>query len=181
MLAKTMDQLKQDIKISLELFESLGFIINQEKSSSYSSTDILFFGVKFDLNHNKMSNSARLIDKEIKQAKDLQAEKFINRLMLERFVGLCNFMSYYMPNGRHKLNPIIKISNAYLPYSNRKLLLPNTENLKEALVQWTIPENFQQVQISNPLPEYSLVIDSSTTKWGASLIYHQGTLESQGG
>ena len=82
-----------------------------------------------------MSNSWRLIDKVIKQAKDLQAGEFINRLMLERFIGLSNFMSYYMPNGRHKLHPIIKISNAYLHYSNRKLLLPNTENLKEALVQ----------------------------------------------
>ena len=75
-----------------------------------------------------MSNSPRLINKVIKQAKDLQAEKLINRHMLEWFIGLGNFMSYCMPNGSHKLHPIIKISIAYLPYSNRKLLLPNRKS-----------------------------------------------------
>ena len=81
--------------------------------------------------------------------------------MLERFIDVGNFMSYYMLNGRHKLPPIIKISNSYLPYYNRKLLLPNKENLRKALIQWTIPETFQLVQISNPLPKFSLVIDNS--------------------
>ena len=112
LLAKTKEQLIQDLNKSLELFESLGFSINHEKSSSIPTTEITFLGVKFDLIHNTMSNSPRLIEKVIKLAKDLQSRKFVNRIMLEKFIGLGNFMCYYMPNGRHILHPIIKIANA---------------------------------------------------------------------
>ena len=114
------------------------------------------------------------------QAKELQSLKFINRHMLERFIGLGNFMSYYMLNGRHILHLIIKISNSYLPYSNRKLLLPNKEILIDALTQWTLPETFQEIKISDPLPNLTLVVDSSQLKWGASLIFQKGTSEHQG-
>ena len=93
LLAKSADQLKLNINISLELFKSLGFLINFEKSIITPSTKITFLGVKFDLKNNKMSNTSKLISKVIMQAKELQSLKFINRHMLERFIGLGNFMS----------------------------------------------------------------------------------------
>ena len=45
---------------------------------------------------------------------------------------------------------------------------------------WTLPESFQEVPINNILPQCSIEADSSTERWGATLIQKNSTLNFQG-
>ena len=76
-----------------------------------------------------MSNSDRLIDKMMREALDLIDKIQINSLELEKFIGLANFMSGYMSQGRHHLHPIIKISNSYIHKFDRHQLFFNRPDL----------------------------------------------------
>ena len=179
-LEKTKAKLQQAISTSIKLFEDLGFLINKEKSLLEPTSKILFLGIQFDLEHNTMKNSQRLINKMIDQSKLLIKKKKLSRIQLEKFIGLGNFMSYYMKNGRHYLHPIIKITNNYFPYHSRHVSFLNRSDLKEHLLHWTKETTYQEIPIPNILPQATLEVDSSNQGWGATLIHNQYTSNSQG-
>lgn len=179
-LGKSQNNLTKDIKTTIDLFEELGFLLNTEKSQLTPTQEISFLGIDFNLEKKTMCNSQRLIDKVRKQATDLYNQQHINRLEIERFIGLGNFMTTYMKNGRHYLHPIIKIANFYLPRTNRKKLLPNRKDLQEELKHWTEENSFHKVPIANILPQISLEVDSSKSQWGATLILENSNLTYQG-
>lgn len=180
LLAKSKIILAEAIKITIDLFESLGFQINFQKSQLTPSTELTFLGVEFNLELKTMSNSQRLISKVKDQAHNLINKQNINRIEFEKFIGLCNFMTSYMKNGRHFLHPIIKITNQYLPRTNRFRLFPNRSDLKEHLQHWLNPNSFQKIQIVNILPQATIEVDSSKDQWGATIILQNYNTNLQG-
>ena len=142
LLDKSKTKLAEAIKISIGLFESLGFLINFDKSQLVPSNQIQFLGINFNLKDKKMRNSDRLINNVQSQARELIKKSTISRIELERFIGLGNFMANYMTNGRHFLHPIIKITNSYLPYTDRLRKFTNRCDLKEILKHWFAKQFF---------------------------------------
>ena len=170
LLDKSETKLAEAIKITISTFEDLGFLINKDKSILIPTSEIQFLGVNFHLKKKTMSNSERLINKMMKESQDLIDKSQINRLQLEKFIGLANFMSGYMSQGRHHLHPVIKISNSYIHKVDRYQLFSNRSDLQKCLVHWTKIESFQEIPISKILPQISLEVDSSNKGWGAALV-----------
>ena len=180
LLESSESKLAEANETTINIFEELGFLINREKSVLVPSTVIQFLGVKFNLKDNKMSNTDRLISKMTNKARDLIDRASINRVELERFIGLANFMSYYMPQGRHYLHPIIKIANSYIHKCDRHQLFPNRSDLQSLLSYWTKAESFQETEIKHILHQVSLEIDSSNKEWGATLNQNNHLVNFQG-
>ena len=180
LLGNSQTDLSIALDTTIQLFESLGFLINREKSTLVPVQFIQFLGIEFDLKNKTMNNTERLIQKTINSSLQLIKETQITRNQLERFIGLANFMSYQMPNGRHHLHPIIKITNSFFPINQRYSKFPNRVELQDHLLYWTKINHFAPVRISNILPEITIEVDSSSHSWGATLIQNHSSTNFQG-
>ena len=152
LLRNSQSELSTALDTTIQLFESLGFLINREKSILVPVQFIQFLGIEFDLKNKTMNNTNRLIQKIKDSSLQLIKETQIIRKQLEKFIGLANCMSYQMPNGRHHLHPIIKITNSYFPINQRYTKFLNRVELQEHLQYWTTTNHFSPVRISNILP-----------------------------
>ena len=180
LLGNSQIELSTALDTTIQLFESLGFLINREKSTLAPVQFIQFLGIEFDLKNKTMNNTNRLIQKIKDTSFQLIKETQVTRNQLEKFIGLANFMSYQMPHGRHHLHPIIKITNSYFPINQRYTKFPNRVELQDHLLYWTKDNHFSPIRISNILPDITIEVDSSSHSWGATLIQSHSSTNYQG-
>ena len=166
-------QLSNDLSHFLLLLESLGFMVNREKSALLPSQSFVHLGMSFQTNRNLVFPSDKRVRKLVELGQSLLSLQRSTPRTLHQFLGSCVATSDLVPLGGVHLRPLQwALSDIWTPQSSDwDCSIPITTSLRQALSTWT---NVSWLTTGVPIrpvpPSISLCTDASGLGWGAHLL-----------
>lgn len=167
------ERLATDRDALLHLLNSLGFIINMEKSDLTPSQDFIHLGMHFLTHENRVRLPDKRLEPLIECVRQVRSETSSSARTWLRLLGLLNAAADIVPDGRLFLRPLQMFLLTQWRPSSRELekQITRTKEVNPALDRWLDTSWLQQgVPLSSPTPELSLVTDASTSGWGAHIL-----------
>ncbi|XP_073961516.1 uncharacterized protein [Choristoneura fumiferana] len=156
------------VNIVLSRLESLGWIVNYEKSVLKPQRGLVYLGVYWDPWSNQKHLPKDKVSKLISQIRLLLNTSKTNRKDLEKLVGLLNFASFVVHLGRLNYRALLNLLNRMPEVSNQKHAIP--QDARADLVWW-----MHNCLCPSPIhvapPSHFLTTDASDLAWGALLDY----------
>ena len=170
-LSLTPKSLTDHLSYIISLLETLGFLINIQKSQLIPSQTIEYLGVNLHLDSLLLSLPHSKVLAITAMCQDTLLQSHRSRRQLESLVGLLNFASSLVPLGRLRLRPIISWMNSHTSPHTRDRPVPLDRSLKKLLVPWT-DQTFltSPVHMNLPIPSLQLMTDSSKKGWSGILL-----------
>ena len=162
--------LRQNILITKRLVQSLGFIINEEKSAPEPTQRTQFLGALLDFKRGMVFPTQERVQAVTECARLILREQAPAARLWMRLLGLIASLTAILPRCRlHmriiQLHVLSRFRSHKHPLSRR---IPATNRVKKAVSWWTQPSNIQPGKRFSPLPTSStLTTDASKTGWGA--------------
>ena len=168
-ISSSYDKSLQDVKAVVELLESLGFIVNREKSSLISSQEIVYLGFVIDSVRMTVSLPQNKLNRLMTQSSLLREKTCCTIRDLAHVIGL--IVSSF---------PAIRPAKLYyreLEALKQKALFENGDNygavvsLSDAIkdeLEWFVSKcaNFNGSCFRKPMASISVVTDASLSGWG---------------
>jgi len=169
--ADSYDDCINNVKLTANLFESLGFIIHPVKSVFEPTQQLTFLG--FIINSQNMTIKVTASKKETirKSCLSLLSKSHAIIRSVARVIGMLVAAS---PGVLHanlyiKCIEIEKIQALSQNKGNYEALMPITESMKECLSWWSTNIDSQEKPISHNDPNTTMYTDASNLGWGAVL------------
>ncbi|CAH2089093.1 unnamed protein product [Euphydryas editha] len=161
------DTLQTHVRVLLNRLEYLGWQVNLKKSVVSPQKSLVYLGVHWDPWANKKSlpqdKVRNLIDKvsaRLNSGKACLQE-------LQSLVGLLNFASFVVPQGRLHHRSLLGFLNASLNMPVRKQIHLPDEVIED--LQWWLHNCHQTSAIHLPPPTHFVTTDASDLAWGAQV------------
>ncbi|CAH2086480.1 unnamed protein product [Euphydryas editha] len=159
--------LREHVKITVEVLESLGWQINYEKSVLCPKKSLVYLGIQWQPRDNQKSLTSEKIVHIIGTVESVLLQGKITLKSAQKIVGLLNFASFAVPRGRlnHRHLLLLKIS---LESKGQKKAVPLPQKVIDELVWWRT-----NCQLTTPIhyPDITnyLATDASGQAWGCQL------------
>ena len=173
-ISESEDECKIHATQTLALLALLGFNINKEKLIINPTRKFTYLGVVIDTINMTVENTIENIDKCKVKIEDILRSKVITLRKMESILGLLNFMSNFIEDGRRYLIPLIKIINK-MYHINRDTEMVKEKEVDIILERWTLEENYIPKKLLPQLITVTIRTDASKTKWGATVESNIGS------
>ena len=184
MRAKTKQQCQENTHRLIHLVQSLGWIINFEKSDLIPTQEIDFLGYKFDLRVGLVFPTQKKIDRLLEKTVFMLESPQTSPRKLMSLIGSMASMEKTIPLGRLHMRPLQWYLKTYWRYpQSLDIPVPVSQVLKQHLQWWT---NLSKLRRGSPLhqKEHNLLLftDASLKGWGGSFkaSHSQWSVESGG-
>ena len=157
----------------IHLVQSLGFIVNMDKSSLVPSQSPLFLGATLDFRMALVRPSEARVLVVTSYANMILDKTSVTAQVWLRLLGLLASLIGMVPYCRlHMRRFQINLLSHYRPwFHNRSLMVPVPWSLLPDLRWWTVPHNVTVgVPFKAPPPSVTLTSDTSKSGWGAHLL-----------
>lgn len=170
MAASDPSELLAQAQYSMTLLQSLGFIINAQKSSLTPSQDQVFIGARIQTALDCVTLPLDRHQAILDQCALLLQQETVTARMVLRLLGLLAACKFVVPNCLLHMRPLQLIFNRLwkpgLPLDSL-LRIPN--EFRENLLWWTHRANLSQgIRLSSPPPQHTISCDASMEGWGAT-------------
>jgi ribonuclease HI len=160
------------IKVLLNLCQTLGLQVNLEKSDLVPTQQFSFIGIYFDLVLGTIRPTKENIQKLIEAVTLFLTLTLWSAQQWQSLIGILGAQDRFVPWGRYRLRPIqVYFLSQWRPSVGNQsdmVLLP--QHLRPHLQWWTNPQNLLQgVPLEAPQFQFKLFTDASTVGWGAHL------------
>ena len=162
--------LRENILLTRHLIQSLGFIVNEEKSAPDPSQLPQFLGSRLDFKAGRVFPTQERVQAVTECAKIILREQAPTAHQWMRLLGLIASFTAILPLCRLRmrviqLHVLSKFKSHKEPLTRR---IPASNKVKKAVSWWTQPSNIQSGKRFTTLPTSSvLTTDASKTGWGA--------------
>ena len=168
MRAKTKQQCQENTHRLIHLVQSLGWIINFEKSDLIPTQEIKFLGYKFDLKVGLVFPTQKKIDRLLEKTVPMLESPQTSPRKLMSLIGSMASMEKTIPLGRLHMRPLQWYLKTHWRYpQSLDIPVPVSQVLKQHLQWWT---NLSNLRRGSPLhqKEHSLLLftDASLKGWG---------------
>ena len=174
MRAKTKQQCQENTHRLIHLVQSLGWIINFEKSDLIPTQEIEFLGYKFDLRVGLVFPTQSKIDRLLEKTVSMLESPQTSPRKLMSLIGSMASMEKTIPLGRLHMRPLQWYLKTHWRYpQSLDIPVPVSQVLKQHLQWWT---NLSNLKRGSPLHQKEcnllLFTDASLKGWGAHLEHH---------
>lgn len=156
----------------LSQLQSLGFIVNNEKSDLVPRRRFVFLGMDIDLSSGLVRPSPQNLEKVHSMVSLFLSAESVSVRQFLSLLGLLNYVSQFSPLARLRLRPLqfyLKTKVPDLRDALQAALLLDTL-CKEALQWWSVPAHLGSgVPLHPPEPELTLATDASLFGWSGVL------------
>jgi len=171
-LAESPEKLLIDLQFMMNTLDSLGLVINIQKSELVPTQDIVYLGIRLRLDLGLMFPSPGRIQKIL-----LVLQKFVQLRSatprhISSILGLLASISDQVPLNRLSLRPPQYWFLSQWNHSPETLdvLIPLPKTLRRYLARWLHTVNYHKgVPFYPPPPQMTLVTDASLTGWGGHM------------
>ena len=184
MRAKTKQQCQENTHRLIRLVQSLGWIINFEKSDLIPTQEIEFLGYKFDLRVGLVFPTQKKIDRLLEKIVSMLKATQTSPRELMSLIGSMASMEKTVPLGRLHMRPLQWYLKTHWRYpQSLDIPVPVSQVLKQHLQWWT---NLSNLMRGSPLHQKEcnllLFTDASLKGWGGSFraSHSQWSVESGG-
>ena len=177
--ADSPQQARHDAYLVANVLQTLGWIVNREKSNFVPSQDFVFLGIHFNTASDVVivRPSEDIRDRLDKQLQKLKANPEVTATHLASIFGLLQYMAPMVPLGRMRLRPIqwrIKsLWNQATGQWTDRVVLPQV--LLRKLQWWISQEALKGVPSVSPEAQLTMFTDASSSGWGAVLNQHRAS------
>ena len=173
MRTKTKQQCRENTHRLIHLVQSLGWIINFEKSDLIPTQEIKFLGYKFDLRVGLVFPTQKKIDRLLEKTVSMLESPQTSPRKLMSLIGSMASMEKTIPLGRLHMRPLQWYLKTHWRYpQSLDIPVPVSQVLKQHLQWWT---NLSNLKRGSPLhqKEHNLLFtDASLKGWGAHLKHY---------
>ena len=177
LVAESKELLESHLRIMVSITQSVGFLVNFQKSSLSPQRLPSYLGALIDI----PNQLARPLDHRVvalqSLVQDLTSSQSAPALLWQRFLGhLASFVDL-IPNCRLLMRPLqLHLLRFFSPVMDpQDKLIPLTPVIKDLCLAWASPERLLQGKSFAPPPSPRLVLttDASRQGWGAVLPPHR--------
>jgi len=165
--------------VTVSLLESLGWVINMEKSSLIPSQSVIYLGARLDFERGTISASEKRAETLVQLASDFPLQRQRQAREWLRLLGVMASLVDIIPLCKLRMRPLqFNLLSQYSPASDdlsKRVTLE--QGVEEDLAWWTSQRNVGTGRpFQDPRPLVSFNTDASLSGWGAVL----GTLSTSG-
>ena len=177
LLATSETLCRQHLQVMLGRCQSLGFILNSEKSDLTPSQEFVYLGMKFNTLDWTVSPSPQRISRLEDTLNRLLSLQIAPVRLVASLLGSMESMATLIPLGRlHKRN-VQRLFMELAGFQDWSQMMPLDHRFHSAVSQWLDQSWMSQgVPIALPPPQEFLYTDASQRGWGA----HMGSLTASG-
>uniref|UniRef100_A0A0C9Q0M0 Tf2-1_6 protein n=1 Tax=Fopius arisanus TaxID=64838 RepID=A0A0C9Q0M0_9HYME len=168
-------QLQNQIQMAMGLLRSLGWAVNEEKSTINPTHKVEFLGIIWDTHRNEMILPSAKKERILRNVQKILSSGRWNWQQSTSLLGLLNFAALVTPLGRLFSRQLQRGSRQLSRKFPRKSF-PLSDASRSDCVWWK--ENIHQTRlIFTPDPDIFLTTDASLTGWGFQLedVHQAGT------
>ena len=161
---------------ALDLFSSLGLVVNFQKSDLVPRTSFVFLGMDVDLVRAWVRPTSDEVHKILDLVDRLLRLRTAPVRLLLSFLGLLNHAAQFIHLGRLHIRPIQFYVKVWAPNLHEMIdrLIPLEDSFRRALHFWQDSSRLRQgVPLHLPAPSLTLTTDASLQGWGTFLEGHQ--------
>jgi hypothetical protein len=154
---------------TLNILESLGWLINYKKSTLTPTQVIQWLGLKWDLIHGRIVVPITYVNRLKGIITSILQREKVSRRQLESLTGSLLFCTNGLEWGLHFLHPIYHWMNSHTTTSTRDVLIHIDQMLISFLGTWLRMDFIQDAAfLKQDWPIYIVMTDASKTGYGAS-------------
>ena len=175
-ISETEEKCKQNATRTLALLALLGFNINFKKLVIQPTQRFTYLGVIIDTNQMIVENTEDNKLKSKRKVKEILQNDTITRRELESLLGLLNFMSQFIKEGRQFLFPLMKIINKLYNF-DRDAKMTKSVEVEESIKRWLNEESYSHKKLLPQIITITMRTDASKNRWGATIETAKGLNE----
>ena len=169
--AHSKEQCLQDLQNLIGMTQTLGWLVNFEKSELHPTQKLDFLGYNFDLEQGLVFPTAKNLEKLTLFIASFRAKRTLSARQLMSFIGLLVSLEKTVPLGRLHIRPFQWHLKMHWKYPQTlETPIPISADFLRKVEWWESPQNVLQGAPLHPLEStLSLFTDASMKGWGAHL------------
>lgn len=173
---------EQQVTELVELTESLGWVINYEKSDLKPTQEFVFLGSLYNLKEGMVYPTQERIGKVQHALKPFRTGQKVAAITWQSAIGILSATEKVVPGGLLKLRPLqVALTELWKAQGeNPTAMLQVTPEVSQAAAWWQDPEHITKgVPLHRPEPEVRVYTDASQEGWGGYLEDQQTTVQGE--
>ncbi|XP_064088647.1 uncharacterized protein LOC135203010 [Macrobrachium nipponense] len=170
--AKSKDQCLEDLSVTLKMTQSLGILVNLEKSQLSPQQNIVYLGIQMDSQGFLASPSIERIERCLSKVSVFPGKEHCSAREWMSLLGTISSLEQFVSLGRLHLRPLQYYLKENWDQSSQDLeeSFEVTDKIKQDLRWWLDPKKLGQgVSLHIKSPLRALFADVSDSGWGATL------------